>query len=71
MTGKSIEGGRPSVEIALEATNQRGDVTTRGTAKVLLPSREFGAVILPEAPIELRRRAANMMAEAAARRKGR
>lgn len=71
VTGKSVENGRPVIEITLEATNQRGDVTTRGTAKVLLPSREFGAVIMPEVPLEMRRRAANMMAEAAARRKTR
>lgn len=67
VTGKSIVDGRPTIEIALEASNQRGDITTRGAAKVLLPSREFGAVILPEPPIELVRRGANMMAEAAAR----
>lgn len=67
VTGKSIERDRPTIEIALEATNQRGDVTTRGAARVLLPSREHGAVVLPEPPAALTRRAANMMAEAAER----
>lgn len=66
VSGKSVENGRPTVEIVLEAMNQRGDITTRGKAKILLPSREHGAVILPEAPLDLVRRGANMMAEAAA-----
>lgn len=66
---KGIEGGRPFVTIAIQATNQRGDVTTRGNAKILLPSREHGAVILPQPPAELVRRGANLMAESAARHK--
>jgi acyl dehydratase len=44
------EGGRPAVDIALKATNQRGKETTPGTATILLPSREHGSVRLPDPP---------------------
>lgn len=43
-------GRHPAVDVELWARNQRGEDTTPGTATVLLPSREFGAVRLP-API--------------------
>ena len=44
------DGGRPAVDLDIAATNQRGDVTTPGHATVLLPSREHGAVRLPDPP---------------------
>jgi acyl dehydratase len=44
------DGGRPAVDVALTATNQRGEVTTPGHATILLPSREHGAVRLPDPP---------------------
>jgi acyl dehydratase len=44
------DGNRPAVELALFATNQRGEVTTPGHATVLLPSREHGPVRLPDPP---------------------
>ena len=44
------EGDRPAVDLELTATNQRGEVTTPGHASVLLPSREHGAVRLPDPP---------------------
>jgi acyl dehydratase len=44
------EDDRPAVEIALTATNQRGAVTTPGSATILLPSRQYGAVRLPLPP---------------------
>jgi acyl dehydratase len=44
------EGGRPAVDLELEAKNQRGALTTPGTATVLLPSREHGPVRLPDPP---------------------
>jgi len=44
------EGGRPAVDLDLTATSQRGEVTTPGHATVLLPSREHGAVRLPDPP---------------------
>ncbi len=44
------DGGRPAVDIDLQVTNQRGEVTTPGHATVLLPSREHGPVRLPDPP---------------------
>jgi acyl dehydratase len=44
------DGGRPAVDLALRARNQRGDETTTGTATILLPSREHGQVRLPDPP---------------------
>lgn len=68
VTGKRMEEGQGVIELTLEGRNQRGDVTTRGTAEVLLPSREHGAVVLPTPPRELVVRGANMMAPAASHR---
>jgi acyl dehydratase len=42
------EGSRPAVDLDLSAENQRGELTTSGKATVLLPSREHGAVRLPD-----------------------
>ena len=44
------DGDRPAVDLDLHATNQRGEVTTPGSATVLLPSQEHGPVRLPEPP---------------------
>jgi acyl dehydratase len=44
------EGDRPAVDLELECVNQRGELTTPGHATVLLPSREHGAVRLPDPP---------------------
>jgi acyl dehydratase len=44
------DGGRPAVDLELQATNQRGAVTTPGTATILLPSRDHGPVRLPDPP---------------------
>jgi acyl dehydratase len=43
-------GARPAVDVELWAENQRGQVTTPGSATVLLPSREHGPVRLPDPP---------------------
>jgi acyl dehydratase len=44
-----VDGHRhAAVDLDLWTRNQRGVVTTPGTATVLLPSREFGAVQLPQ-----------------------
>ncbi|MBV9842147.1 MAG: MaoC family dehydratase N-terminal domain-containing protein [Sphingomonadaceae bacterium] len=64
-----IEEGRPVAILALRAANQRGDVTTRGRATIILPSREHGPALLPAPPETLARRGAAMMSEAAARRR--
>lgn len=61
VTGKRVEDGRCFVEIDFRATNQRGTVTAPGNATVLLPSREHGPVVLPDPPVELRRKAIEMM----------
>jgi hypothetical protein len=45
-----LAADRPAVELELEAVNQRGESTTPGHATILLPSREHGAVRLPEPP---------------------
>lgn len=51
VTRRYVEAGdRPAVEVAISATNQRGQVTTPGHATILLPSRKFGQVRLPEPP---------------------
>jgi acyl dehydratase len=43
-------GDRPAVDLEVWGENQRGEVTTPGHATVLLPSREHGAVRLPDPP---------------------
>src|SRR5690606_38006784 len=47
VVGKREENGHCIVDLAIEATNQRGQVTAPGTASVILPSRVHGAVTLP------------------------
>ena len=44
------EGGRPAVDLDIWGENQRSEITCPGHATVLLPSREYGAVVLPDAP---------------------
>jgi acyl dehydratase len=44
------EGNRPAVDVELWARNQRGELTTPGTATILLPSSEHGPVRLPDPP---------------------
>ncbi len=43
-------GVRSEAHLEVRVTNQRGTVTSPGSAVVLLPSREHGAVVLPEPP---------------------
>ena len=45
-----VDDDRPAVDVELEAVNQRGESTTPGHATMLLPSREHGAVRLPDPP---------------------
>lgn len=65
VTAKRVDNGQPVVEIALKGVNQRGDETTRGFAKVMLPSSAYGPVTMPAPPAELSRRGAEMMQTAA------
>jgi acyl dehydratase len=44
------DGDRPAVDLELRAENQRGTITSPGTATILLPSREHGPVRLPDPP---------------------
>ncbi len=44
--------GACAVDLDIYGENQRGDITTPGHATILLPSREHGAVRLPEPPGE-------------------
>ena len=60
VTGKSIEGRRPVVTVALRGVSQRGSETVAGEATIILPSREHGPVILPQPSEELLRRGAEM-----------
>ncbi len=47
VTSKSVRGGASMVELDVEATNQLGVLSAKGTASVALPSRERGPVVLP------------------------
>jgi hypothetical protein len=49
------------VSLGVAATSQRDETTTRGTAKVLLPSKTTGAVVLPVPDADLRRRGAQVV----------
>jgi hypothetical protein len=44
------DGGRPAVDLDIWGQNQRGEITCPGHATILLPSREHGAVRLPDPP---------------------
>ena len=46
---RTANGGH-AVDLDVQAENQRGDVTTPGHATIILPSREGGAVVLPDPP---------------------
>ena len=60
VVGKRVEDGRCYVDLMVKTTNQRDTVTTICEASVILPSREFGPVILPEPPLAERRKATEM-----------
>lgn len=49
------------VKLEVQIVNQRNQQTVTGTADVILPSRTQGAVVLPQAPLTLRQRGAQMM----------
>jgi hypothetical protein len=55
------------VSLDVAATSQRGEATTRGTAKVLLPSKTTGAVVLPIPDADLRRRGAQVVSRASSK----
>jgi acyl dehydratase len=47
VTGKDVVDGHHLAHLELRAENQRGETTAKGTATVVLPSREHGPVTLP------------------------
>lgn len=53
VVGKRREGDLNLIDVDVTCENQRGETTTRGSAAVLLTSREHGAVRLPDPPREL------------------
>ncbi|MER2087247.1 MaoC family dehydratase N-terminal domain-containing protein [Rhodococcus sp. (in: high G+C Gram-positive bacteria)] len=61
IVGKRIEGDRHLVDLEFRGTSQRGEVTCPATATVSLPSRESDLAILPTAPAEWERIAAQML----------
>lgn len=62
VTGRSEVDDHCIVELAIRATNQRGEVTTPGTATVILPSKRRGPVCLPVPGRDLRGYAAEVVA---------
>lgn len=50
VTKKYLEDGKCCVDVEFTGTNQREQLTTVGTATVILPSREHGPVRYPTAP---------------------
>lgn len=67
VTNKRVVGLQHVVDIELATINQRGENTTPGNATVILPSREYGPVVLPVAETETTQRAAAMLHEASHR----
>ncbi len=61
VTGKRMDGHHPLVELTLSGTNQRGEVSCKGVARIALPSHKQPAVLLPKAPQDLCERAAALM----------
>jgi acyl dehydratase len=61
VSAKRQDGLHYVVDMELEGTNQRGQVTVPGKATVILPSREGGAIVLPNPPHEVLARAARVV----------
>jgi acyl dehydratase len=53
VTAKRREGDQNIVEVEMYCINQRNEITAPGSAVILLPSRETGAVLLPDPPVDL------------------
>lgn len=58
--GKRQEDGLMLVDVAVEVRNQRGETTAQADATISLPSREYGAALLPQVPGDLQRDALRM-----------
>lgn len=48
VTDKGIEDGKCWVDIDVKIVDQTDDLVLKGTARVLLPSKEYGAVVYPQ-----------------------
>lgn len=59
---KRAENDRFYIDLEVEMTNQRGEITVEGEATIMLPSREHGPVILPEPDRDLLRQSQVMFA---------
>ncbi len=59
--GKREENGQYLVDVKVEFTNQRDEVTVKGTAVIALPKKGKLAMY-PEVPADLAEEAARMMA---------
>jgi hypothetical protein len=71
VAAKQVVDGHHVVGIELHSTNQRGEITTPGTATVILPTRE-APIALPVAALEIRQRGeevAHLAREAEGRRR--
>ena len=49
VVSKYIDGGKCCVDVECWGENQRGEVTTPGTATIILPSKKHGSVVYPSA----------------------
>jgi hypothetical protein len=47
VTDKFVRDGAGVVRVEIQAVNQNGALSARGTASAVLPSRERGPVVLP------------------------
>lgn len=62
IVGKRIDGDQHLVDVMVQFTNQRDEVTVKADAVIALPSRSGRLALFPEAPSDLRQRAVEMMA---------
>jgi acyl dehydratase len=62
VVGKTVDGDRAMVDVAVEFTNQRGEMTVKADATIALPSRTHGAADYPAAPDDITARAQAFMA---------
>ena len=63
VTNKREVNGQYLVDIELECSNQRGVVSSPGTATVILPSKKAGVVVLPQPPADLALHGAQIIKE--------
>jgi acyl dehydratase len=62
VVAKREENGQLLVDVAAQFTNQRDEVTVKGTATIALPSKKGGLPLFAETPRDLQHKASQMMA---------